>query len=75
MGASSPPSALDAAVATQPQSVAWPRHIPHCASTRHPAFFTDRLRRAPPAFASGVLDSPVTQGYVYQETERRKPKL
>lgn len=69
MGASCPPATP---VALQPPPLRQP--FP-CASSLHPAFFTDRLRRAPATLAVGSLVSPVTQGYVYQESERRKPKL
>jgi hypothetical protein len=42
----------------------------HDATTRHPVFFTDRLRRSPLAGPAnpGPLNSPVAQGYAYQET-------
>lgn len=47
---------------------------PHNATTMHPAFFTDRLRRSPFAGISGTAThSPVTFGYSYQETMKTGP--
>lgn len=52
-----------------------PNFHPHNAATLHPAFFTERLRKSPIVVGSGIMDSPVTQGYVYQDAERRRLKL
>lgn len=54
---------------------AWERHQPsplNDATTRHPVFFTDRLRRSPLAgpAAPSPLNNPVAHGYAYQETPR-----
>ncbi len=52
----------------------------HNSSLRHPVFFTTKLRK-PPLFAARVPVtahlSPVAQGYVYHDSERRpeQPKL
>ncbi|UKZ57008.1 hypothetical protein TrVGV298_010858 [Trichoderma virens] len=60
----------------------WNKHAApiHNASTTHPVFFTERLRKpsvgsAIPAPAAGF--SPVAQGYVYQEMRNgaNAPKL
>ncbi|PNP59138.1 hypothetical protein THARTR1_01386 [Trichoderma harzianum] len=59
----------------------WNKHAApaHNASTTHPVFFTERLRKpsvgaAIPAPAAGF--SPVAQGYVYQEARSANaPKL
>ncbi|KAM0263006.1 hypothetical protein ACHAQJ_001384 [Trichoderma viride] len=60
----------------------WNKHAApaHNASTTHPVFFTERLRKpslpsATPASAAGY--SPVAHGYVYQETRTgaNAPKL
>jgi hypothetical protein len=69
MGASCPPATV---VAMQPPPLI--QAVP-CASSLHPAFFTDRFRRVPTGLVVGSGASPVTQGYVYQESEKRKPKL
>ena len=62
----------------------WEGHV-HCTSTRHPVFFTEKLRRAPPTMAvpnsppeGNGLGSPVAFGYVYQDAIRQMgqaPKL
>ncbi|KAH8889814.1 NAD(P)-binding protein [Thozetella sp. PMI_491] len=49
----------------------WERSNLHNASHRHPVFFTEKLRRPPFAIASGAQSSPVAQGYIYQESQRR----
>ncbi|XWX01296.1 hypothetical protein V2A60_009322 [Cordyceps javanica] len=50
---------------------AWNRHFPYSASTTHPAFFTDRLRRSAVSAAPQQLNSPVTHGYIYQDGTRQ----
>ena len=43
-------------------------------ASRHPVFFTDRLKRAP----NGVLvdiGSPICEGYVFEEREGRKMRM
>ncbi|TWU77229.1 hypothetical protein ED733_001319 [Metarhizium rileyi] len=59
---------------------AWDKHYSHNSSTRHPVFFTERLRRSPAALESwsGGMNNPVAHGYVYQEVQRdgtNSPKL
>ncbi|KFH40346.1 hypothetical protein ACRE_089930 [Hapsidospora chrysogenum ATCC 11550] len=49
---------------------AWERHAPHNASTRHPVFFTDKLRRSP--VAQGPAGSPVAHGYAYHEASKAR---
>lgn len=53
---------------------AWERHQPsphNDAATRHPVFFTDRLRRSPLTGGPPMLgNSPVAHGYAYQDTTR-----
>ncbi|TFB01207.1 hypothetical protein CCMA1212_007015 [Trichoderma ghanense] len=49
----------------------WTRHA-HDASTTHPVFFTERLRKPKPSLGSAAAaatgsSSPVAHGYVYQE--------
>ncbi|KAK1244354.1 hypothetical protein MKX07_003153 [Trichoderma sp. CBMAI-0711] len=62
----------------------WTRHA-HNASTTHPVFFTERLRKSkltspgPAAAAASGMESssPVAHGYVYQEARSgaNAPKL
>ncbi|KAI8959019.1 hypothetical protein F5Y11DRAFT_18700 [Daldinia sp. FL1419] len=40
------------------------------ASSLHPVFFTERLRRSPLLFDAAGVISPVAYGYAYQETQR-----
>ncbi|KAH6894618.1 hypothetical protein B0T10DRAFT_480863 [Thelonectria olida] len=75
MGVNCPAPGVDNVPATQIVPAAWTQHIQHNASTWHPAFFTDKLRRAPAAVGLGASDGPVTQGYVYQDAQRRGTKL
>lgn len=82
MGTSCPPPSAIATTRQHHPPSATPRLssssiIIPCASSLHPAFFTDRLRRTPVSFSSGTAtaESPVTLGYAYQESERRKQKL
>ncbi|KAK1965539.1 hypothetical protein LY78DRAFT_693347 [Colletotrichum sublineola] len=59
--------------AAAPLQAAWERHIEtvqHNASTRHPVFFTGKLRRLPSSLGLGVGMSPVAHGYVYQDGRR-----
>ncbi|KAK1989306.1 hypothetical protein LZ30DRAFT_776266 [Colletotrichum cereale] len=72
-------AAAAAAAAAPPQTtapqlrVAWERHaeaMQHNASTRHPVFFTEKLRRPPPSLGSGTGMSPVAHGYIYQDGRR-----
>lgn len=64
------PSPGNPVAATQMQQ-AWSRHFPYSASTTHPAFFTDRLRRSSVSAAPQQLNSPVTHGYIYQDGTRQ----
>lgn len=69
-----------APTAAQLQAI-WSKHAApaHNASTTHPVFFTERLRKASfalPAAASAAVFNPVAQGYVYQEARSANaPKL
>lgn len=61
--------------AGQKMQAAWERHQPpppNDAATRHPVFFTSRLRRCAMAEGGAPVprSSPVAQGYAYQETVR-----
>ncbi|KAK1593895.1 uncharacterized protein LY79DRAFT_173422 [Colletotrichum navitas] len=75
---SSPAMANHAAAATlqtrTPQLQAtWERYaetVQHNASTRHPVFFTGKLRRPPSSLGPGTGMSPVAHGYVYQDGRR-----
>lgn len=62
---------------TQLQPV-WDKHF-HSASTRHPVFFTERLRRSPVLTGPSMANSPVAHGYAYQDALRKEgtsvPKL
>jgi hypothetical protein len=75
--AAAPPPLPSGPVVTQLQT-AWDRHFPHSASTTHPVFFTDRLRRSAVTVPAGALNSPVAHGYIYQDATRLRdgaPKL
>ncbi|KAI0111358.1 hypothetical protein F4814DRAFT_450033 [Daldinia grandis] len=61
-----------------PQSILTPIPYPSTlatmkmdASSLHPVFFTERLRRSPFVFDAVGVTSPIAQGYGYPETERR----
>lgn len=83
MGFAVTPAAAAAASAgvAAPLQAAWDRHFPPSASTLHPVFFTERLRRAPAVLPpgrgmAGGGSSPVAHGYVYQAADGSKgPKL
>ncbi|KAK5991506.1 hypothetical protein PT974_09789 [Cladobotryum mycophilum] len=64
------PAINPTATTTAQFQAAWDRHTVHNASTRHPVFFTERLRKSPVVAPPGMINSPVAQGYVYQETQR-----
>ncbi|KAK4066228.1 uncharacterized protein Triagg1_8060 [Trichoderma aggressivum f. europaeum] len=74
------PSLQSIPTATQLQAI-WNKHAApaHNASTTHPVFFTERLRK--PSVGSaipvpGAGSSPVAHGYVYQEARSANaPKL
>ena len=44
------------------------------AATRHPVFFTERLKKAPEGVKTGDMmwASPVARGYVFDNGERRE---
>ncbi|KAF5128198.1 hypothetical protein E5D57_009132 [Metarhizium anisopliae] len=59
---------------------AWDKHYSHNSSTRHPVFFTERLRKSPASLGpwAGGVNNPVAHGYVYQEVQKdgtNSPKL
>ncbi|KAH6605443.1 hypothetical protein Trco_007150 [Trichoderma cornu-damae] len=77
-----PPPLSQPVLTTAQLQAIWNKHAApaHNASTTHPVFFTERLRKtsvtsATPAPAAGY--SPVAHGYVYQETRSgaNAPKL
>ncbi|KAL7800305.1 hypothetical protein V8C37DRAFT_364808 [Trichoderma ceciliae] len=77
------PLSQPAPTSAQLQAI-WNKHAApvHNASTTHPVFFTERLRKpslasATPAPAAGYSYSPVAHGYIYQETRSggNMPKL
>ncbi|KAH8808770.1 hypothetical protein F5884DRAFT_381540 [Xylogone sp. PMI_703] len=41
-------------------------------STRHPVFFTERLKRAPNGVGAGAWISPVAAGYVFESQDVRR---
>lgn len=41
------------------------------AATRHPVFFTERLKKPPNGVRSGASISPVAEGYVFNDAGRR----
>ncbi|KAI0840998.1 hypothetical protein F5Y06DRAFT_235165 [Hypoxylon sp. FL0890] len=45
--------------------------VPRDASSLHPVFFTERLRRTPFIHDAVGVTSPVAHGYAYQEVQRR----
>jgi len=46
----------------------------HDAATRHPVFFTEKLKKAPEGVRLGDMRwaSPVARGYVFNDGERRE---
>ncbi|KAH8125034.1 hypothetical protein ACSS6W_010056 [Trichoderma asperelloides] len=75
------PLSQPAPTAAQLQAI-WNKHAApaHNASTTHPVFFTERLRKpslTSPTPASAAVFSPVAQGYVYQDARSgaNAPKL
>ncbi|ROT41838.1 hypothetical protein SODALDRAFT_353960 [Sodiomyces alkalinus F11] len=48
---------------------AWDQHV-HNASTRHPVFFTERLRRPHVEMGTAPGFNPVAHGYVYRDSGR-----
>lgn len=75
MGTACSEATADVVTKVLPQIPAETNFHPHNAATLHPAFFTERLRKSPIVVGSGMMDSPVTQGYAYQDAERRRLKL
>jgi hypothetical protein len=68
-----------AATAAAPAVRLAPYQVPvahlHNTSHRHPVFFTDKLRKAPPfAVSMAPVSSPVAHGYVHPESQRTAEK-